>query len=305
MHQSVQKPGLFPDLNEAFSFPSVVEIQTHTRCNAKCICCPYEALSNAEHHGRMDDDLLWKILEDCVRNRERIAQIVPYHNNEPFLDKRMVEVLAFIKREIGAPVELATNASALVPALIDKLCSELFVSTLRISFFGGNPDSYERRMQLPWERSRRNIEYLLRSAQSIGMAVELVMVATSDLRQEEIDACRAIWTPLGAKVTIFGYLDRVGSGAVQNLLPYNAHKRRVIGCDLNRPFERICILSNGDCIICSQDWHREVILGNVADTDISTVWNSAAYEALRNRFTGAITPVDQNVCHRCKLAIFE
>ena len=33
-------------------------------------------------------------------------------------------------------------------------------------------------------------------------------------------------------------------------------------------------MSNGNVILCSQDWKNEIVQGNIFETSISEVWNS-------------------------------
>ena len=305
MHQSLVKTSVIPDLNGTASFPSVIEVQTHGRCNAACSCCPYESVSADTQANKMSDKLLAAILDECAANKHQIAQIAPYLNNEPFLDKRMLDILRFIKAKIEVPVELSTNASALTSRTIDCLVGEHLVSTLRISFFGSTRQTYEARMQLPFDRVTRNIRNLLEASRNSPIVVEIIMITTADVTQGEVDLCRSTWEPLGAKVNLFGYLDRAGAGTEVNFLPFASDKRPVIGCDLNRPFERMSIMSDGTTIICSQDWRRETNLGNVQIDGIGGVWNGAAYEALRKTMCGTGAFMSSFICRRCKLAIFD
>jgi radical SAM protein with 4Fe4S-binding SPASM domain len=39
-------------------------------------------------------------------------------------------------------------------------------------------------------------------------------------------------------------------------------------------FYQANILFNGDVIICSHDWERQVVLGNVREQSLASVWNS-------------------------------
>lgn len=305
MQQSTLIDRLVPDLNETTSFPSVLEFQTQTRCNASCTCCPYDALKSATHHGRMADELLHKILDECVKHRSKIAQIVPYHNNEPFLDRRFIDVLRHIKRHVLVPTEVSTNASSLTKTVCEQICSESLIDTLRISFFGGTKENYEQRMGLSWERAVRNVNLLLEAASGSGMKIELVIVATHSVSEQEVFHMREEWEPKGARVMVFGYMDRAGSVSVLNRLPHHAHSRKLAGCDLNRPFERICITATGDCIICSQDWTRKEVLGNVTHSTIEAVWNGKLYATMRAKMTGAAEASSDFICRSCKLAIFQ
>jgi radical SAM protein with 4Fe4S-binding SPASM domain len=51
--------------------------------------------------------------------------------------------------------------------------------------------------------------------------------------------------------------------------------------DCIRPSREMCVLYNGDCVLCCVDWHRTVVLGNVQEQSIREVWNNARYLQIR------------------------
>ena len=70
------------------TFPKIIEIQTMSFCNANCIVCPYRSL-NIEK-TRMPDNLLNKLLDEIIVHQNEIERVIPYLNNEPSFDTRMM-----------------------------------------------------------------------------------------------------------------------------------------------------------------------------------------------------------------------
>jgi hypothetical protein len=256
----------------------------------------------------MSDALLWKLLGECRDNREHIAQIVPYHNNEPFTDRRLADILAYICKEIAVPVELSTNASLASPARAAQVIRSMAGGTLRVSFFGATKKTYEHRMErLSWDKSCANIETLieLRNTHCPSLKIEIVMVAAFGLTHEEVERARQMWEP-AAEVVVFGFLDRAGNvQSNMNTLPLLRRSTRIVGCDLNRPFERININAHGRAVLCSQDWKGEVVLGNLNAASIAETWNSTEYERIRAQISGKMKAPHDMLCRACKLAILE
>ena len=62
-------------------FPKIIEFQTHNRCNANCIICPYSSMGYKSE--KMEDEIFKKIIDECVD--KRITRLIPYLNNEPFI----------------------------------------------------------------------------------------------------------------------------------------------------------------------------------------------------------------------------
>ncbi len=297
------------ELGEDTPFPQVVELQTTNVCNARCSVCPYEATTaTLTQKGRMPDELIGRLIAECAEHRDEIAQIVPYHNNEPFADKRMIDILRQFKHKVGAAIELSTNASLMVKSKSEVLAAENLVDSLRISFFGASMLTYEARMKgLSWSTSTKNIKDLLELVDRFAssMRVEIILIADQGLTALEVETARKLWEPLGASVHLFGYLDRVGSNGERNLLPDHHLTATIHGCDLNRPFERICILTSGQTVLCSQDWKLETDLGNAMTTSISEIWNGDIYRNYRTALKGGTNPDRSFICRRCKLALFD
>lgn len=308
MMQSALRPL---ELNETPQFPRCIEIQTTNICNARCGACPYAETTGLERKQRMDDTLFERIIAECSEHQGEIERLIPYLNNEPFADPSILDRLRLIRDRVSAHVELSTNASLLTPERSRALLEEDLVHTLRISMFGSDEVTYERRMhRLRWHRTFPNVEALLRTRRELQredrVDVEMIMVGTPDLTAEEVAQARSLWNPLGAKVRIFGYLDRAANnGQARNLLPAHQGWGRLRGCELNRPFERMAIRVDGACVLCSQDWRAHTVLGNVTDQTLAEIWRSTAYSRVRRDVSGeGVAPAD-SLCRRCKLAIVE
>ncbi|MBN3865705.1 radical SAM protein [Pseudomonas frederiksbergensis] len=295
-------------LNVANSFPLCVEFQTTSLCNAQCSCCPHHEVSQETPCGYMSDDLIQKIISECSEHKEEMDLIIPYLNNEPFIDKRMIEILRLIKKHIHVDVEISTNISHLSSEKAKIIVQENLINTLRISMFGMNKETYERRMRgLRWERFSQNINNLVfeRNSANSNMAIEIIMISQDGLSNEEVASARQEFEANGLIVRLFGYLDRAGNNLVKNLIPLTQLHSRISACELNRPFERLVIRHDGTCVLCSQDWRGEVILGDINNDSISKIWNSETTRKIREIVSGGCDTPLNFICRKCKLAIME
>ena len=297
------------DLNETPRFPRAIEIQTTSACNARCGVCPHSDVVAEVGAALMASKLLWKILEDCAENREQLEWIMPYYNAEPFIDKRMIDVLRFIKINVGTSVELSSNGSLLSADIAERLLVEDLLHIIRFSVFGASELEYETNMApLSWNVSQKRIKEFLTLHQALGSTsrVEIILVGTDTLSRDTVSQARALWEPLGAKVRIFGYLDRAGNNRGDgDLMPKHQSRARLVGCDLNRPFERMCILRTGRCTICSQDWRGLTDLGDTNVSSLREIWEGETYKLLRAKVCGEALAEPQFICRRCKLAMVE
>jgi MoaA/NifB/PqqE/SkfB family radical SAM enzyme len=296
------------ELNELAAFPRCVEVQTVNLCNAHCGVCPYGTTTALDAKFMMQDTLLFRLLEECATHADEMDLVIPYLNNEPFADRRMLGILRYIAKRVRIPVELSTNLALVGPDIARALAKENLVQTLRVSAFGAFEDSYERRMPpLRWPVLVSNLRCLLQyiSEYRSSVSVEVILVGTPDVTAEEVGHARDLWEPLGARVHIFGYLDRAGNNGLTNLLPLHQKFARLTGCDLNRPFERMAVRASGECVLCSQDWRGEVVLGNATKSSLEDIWRGPEAAQARASVSGRALAPSAFLCRRCKLAILE
>ena len=303
--------GHFPlDLNEFTPFPRSIEIQTTNLCNARCNVCPYSTTTAYEPKANMAQGLFESLIAQCAEHRSELERLIPYFNNEPFADRRILDRLRSIREKVGVHVELSTNASLLGEERARILLEERLVHTLRVSIFGEGQRTYEHRMkQLKWARVRSNVEVLLKLRDELkidnSIAIEIVVVPDRDLTAAEVERIRRRWEPQGAMVRVFGYLDRAGNCAVRNLLPLHQRWGVLRGCELNRPVERMVIRTDGACVLCSQDWRATTVLGDASRQSLTTIWNGPEYQRVRAELRGERTAAPNHLCRNCKLAIIE
>ncbi|HET8946029.1 MAG TPA: radical SAM/SPASM domain-containing protein [Candidatus Polarisedimenticolia bacterium] len=265
------------------AFPLKIQIQSTTRCNAACVMCPYDGITSEPGftHHLMDSALYGEILSQLRgRGVERLSLFLM---NEPLLDVRMVEWVSLARQALpDVTLGLFTNGSPLTPDLARDLATA-GLDELCISFHGFDAASYERVMRgLSFERARRNVEQVvaLHRAGALGR-LHLQLVA-GDLPEIDLRAARA--DPLLRDFIVFKPFSNENAAAgVGSDDPAPAPAPQGHGV-CQRPFVKLYILTNGDCVMCNVDWRRTVVLGRVSrepDGQIASIWRGARYRALR------------------------
>lgn len=290
---------------EKQGFPEYVEFQTYSKCNAYCTICPYKNLDDKKTSRKMKDSCIEKIINECDRNKLKIKRIIPYMNNEPTLDKRLLNILRRLKK-MGHFVELSTNFSGMNEDLMNKIIEEKLIDDLRISFFGGNKYFYSKLMpqlnfNINYNKIRKFIEINKKFGNPINYKIISVLCPWINM-EENIYLLKNIF--FESKIHVFGYLDRAGNVKEykNNTIYFEDKKQKLCGCELERPFERITILADGNVILCSQDWNEEIIIGNILNNSIEKIWNSDRFEKIRNIIRGIENTNENFICYKCKLA---
>lgn len=261
------------------SFPRAVQFQTLSTCNAKCVFCPHSQSPKEIPHGRMDDALIAKIIKECAEHM--VGRISPYLTNEPLMDKRMPAILKQIKKACIFPVKtkINTNAALMTEAVSAKLL-EAKLDQLWISVNGYSEETYRQSMDLDFETSMDNVNTLLDMKKTLGAKRPKVIITTIETKlvEHELEKAREYWSTRDVKFSIHRLDNRSGEDATGAIRPEKRKPKPKRDCDLF--LKQAYIVENGDMIICCHDWRQSVVVGNIAKTSISEVWNSDHFKSL-------------------------
>jgi len=260
-------------------FPLKVQLQTQTRCNAACSMCPYDDVARAPgfEHEQMSEGLFLKIIDEL--SAHPVERLSPFLMNEPLLDKRMERWLATARRALpGTTLNLFTNGSALDAKRAVRL-AEAGLDELCVSVHGFDAVAYGSVMVgLSFERTLS----ALRGVVAAHVAGDL---GALDLRIVTGDAPETGVMPppdwLEPYVLRKGFSnERAVNTHVAALDPTDAPETRPL---CQRPFVKLYVMADGECVMCNCDWRRRVVLGQLRVDSIAEVWRGEAYRILRRR----------------------
>jgi len=108
--------------------PEIVNAMTVTRCNYKCGFCPNSTITHPR--GKMSIEMYNKILDQLGKNWDGV--FCPQLQNEPFLDKRLPELVKLAREKLPkCTIEIQTNGSLLNKELIEKILP--YTDTLKVN----------------------------------------------------------------------------------------------------------------------------------------------------------------------------
>jgi MoaA/NifB/PqqE/SkfB family radical SAM enzyme len=243
----------------------------------------------------MEDGLIHKIVDEC--SRHFVGRISPYLTNEPLMDKRMPDILRFIRN--SAPfftkTKINTNAALLTEEMSRKLLDS-GLSQVWFSVNGYSPETYKASMNLDFTTSMRNIDFFLTLKKRLNKRRPGVRVVTlrTQLIAHELEGAARYWAERGVDFRVHHMDNRAGDGVSQIAYGDAPFKR---DCDLF--LKQAYIVENGDMILCCHDWRQTVVLGNVAETSIRTVWNSPVFlDHIYEYLAGNFERMD--ICRNCR-----
>lgn len=279
------------------SFPRAVQFQTLSACNAKCVFCPHCQSPKEIPHGRMEDGLIKKIVDEC--GRHLVGRVSPYLTNEPLMDKRMPAILKSIKKAAFWPVKTKINTNAaLLTDEVGKALIDAGLNQLWISVNGYSTQSYADSMALDFDQTMRNIDTFLNNKKNMGKSQPKVTITTirTKLVEHELENAKAYWAKRDVKFSIHHLDNRSGEDVTSGIRPERETHTRKQNCDLF--LKQAYIVENGDMIICCHDWRQSVVVGNIARTSIAEVWNSDYFKGLiYEYYAGKFDNIE--ICRNC------
>ena len=273
-------------------FPAVIQLQTINACNAACTMCPYPLFKGRFTRGRMDDALFEKITSEISEHPE-VDTFVPMLQNEPFLDRHILRRVKEFKARTGGrvAVELVTNGAFLTAETVE-LIRDSGLDVLDISLDAISPEVYRKvRIGLDYEQVLAGVNRVI-DARLPHTAVFVRLVRVRE-NFREVKAFARAWKAKGVPVFIYSANSRAGSlpdfdeqlRVPEAEVPWSQRlERRAVRAYLHHcpvPFAGAAIVNNGDVLLCTQDWGRREVLGNVREQTLAEIWNGPRMREIR------------------------
>ena len=279
---------------KCLSYPLVLQIQTQSYCNGRCIICPYSSVSKELEQGFMEWSLFEKIAGE-LSSATQLSMIGFALQNEPLLDTRLFDWIKHVKSiSPDKQCVVTTNGEPLDRFSMEQI-KQSEVDRLVISLNAFTKEMYGKiNVGLDFDKVMVNVSNLLADP-SLRPKVELSFRLTEENSAEVRSAVR-YWKARGVRTRVMGITNRAGSLvnyedvrlkiASDNIPPHKRFWRHtmsglrgVLGCEI--PFHRMDILFNGEALMCCQDWNRSVTVGNAATASIKEIWNSTQMNEAR------------------------
>jgi pyruvate-formate lyase-activating enzyme len=276
------------------TFPSHVQIQTVGGCNASCSMCPMQDEKiHRLQRGYMNSELFIKIIDECVQYKD-CEDISLYVQNEPLLDPNLARRVQIIKNRSAGRlnVRIVTNGNLLTPKRLDELL-EVGIDEITVSLNAYTKSTYEKVMGLDFDTTISNVESLVEKA-PLGLLVTITFVVLSE-NEQEIEQAIDYWSEHGVMCGAFGI--NTGSGRV----PYY-HRTKSTSIpgwkkECYLPLVSTVILADGDMMLCSTDWARKSVCGNINTKSIYELWHAIPLVEIRRK--AIFEQFDHEFCSEC------
>ncbi len=281
--------------------PKRVQIQTQTGCNGRCVFCPNDAFIKSHlPTGRMPIELFKQIVDQLVEINPH--RIMPYLQNEPLLDERLPELIMYIHSKMPNVTTLVvTNGTRLTPDIGEGLIKS-GLKRLKVSLQSLEDEINKELMGYPATPVIENIlnfaQLLRKYRSSMDFRVSTIVNAKNE---KEIERMRKFWGKHKIRLVLSALENRGGNIPDAIKLSHTKEMRLRRGCI--RPTREMCILFNGEVVLCCVDWMRTVILGDLKKQSVIEIWNSPRLNLIREGLKMEDCCHLPEICRNCAEAV--
>ena len=246
--------------------PKYLQIETNVACNAKCPFCPY---SHMDRGPKVMEDWIWRKIVDDTRGLGVTYR--PFLINEPLSEKRLPEIIRYMKQDPTAKVEINSNGGLLTEQR-GRAILEAGIDLVRLSIDGFSPETHgQARVGVNYkavvENTNRFLE--LRNAGGYKTIVEVRCIDMPANRHEH-KAYIEYWTPRADKVLIVPLYQWPWSGQTAPVLK-----------PCLKILDEIFFSTSGQSPLCCWDEAGRGIVGDVKTQSVLEIWNGPEMKAMR------------------------
>jgi len=278
-----------------------VQIQTQSGCDGRCVFCPNEATlkSKTLAHGRMNPALYRKIIDDLAQLAPR--RVSPYLMNEPLLDDRLPEFIRYATDRIPETTTLITSNGTHLTEKMGLALIESGLRRLKVSLQSLDAKTNQELMGASVDSGAvvQNIlafKKLIEAKRAKHLDLRVSMIVTK-LNENEIREARRFWRRHGIRLVTSALENRGGNIDAQAL---NPHGMVDFYRACPRPSREMCVLWNGDVVLCCVDWWRTTILGNLKEQSVLDVWRGKKVQAIRQALRDNDPGAMPKICAKCE-----
>ncbi len=230
--------------------PSVIEISESGTCNRKCSFCPRSAPDYKDVKEFIPTSLIEKLSKELSKyNYSGIFLFSGFV--EPMLDKNIYNLVSIVRKNLpNAKIEMVTNGDVLNEKRIKKIY-QAGLSTLLISIYDGKKeaDAMQKMMidsKIPVENFKVRHRYL----------------------------------PEGQN---FGITLSNRSGMMDNAEYQIPSLSEPLKNPCYYPFYTFFVDYTGEVLVCSHDWGKKLVVGNIKRENFIDIWTNKFFEDARKK----------------------
>jgi radical SAM protein with 4Fe4S-binding SPASM domain len=268
-HRKAQERAHFSGIGAKGPMESLVTIELNATelCNRKCVFCPrVDPAVYPNRNLNMEISLAERVAGEVGRLGLK-SRLSFSGYGEPLLHRQFSELVCVFRRKLPEnTIEINTNGDRLTPAKVRELF-DAGLTYLYINLYDG-------------PEQREHFEAILREAQAPD--------GRWKLRPHWVGAERDFGLTLNNRSGMVN-APEAGIGPLARALEMRCHY----------PFYKMIVDWNGDVLFCSNDWGREIVVGNLKTQPLDAVWMAHRMYDVRRRLMAGDR--SHSPCSKCSV----
>ncbi len=263
--------------------PRYIQIETIIGCDAKCPFCPQK---NIDRKPVIMPDATWRKIIDDTRGLGITYR--PFLQNEALIDKRLPEIVAYIKEDPTARAEINTNGNLLTEKLSRALI-DAGIDLFRFSIDAFSPETYAQcRVGLDYNRVVDNInrftEIVAGDQHNVTCEVRMIDM---DINKHEHKSFIDYWSEQADRALIVPLYNWPWDEGVE-MVRKPCIKMR----------EEMFFYTDGRAVLCCWDIAGRAVIGDVTKESVLEIWNGE----VRRQYADLLSRGERDkilLCSRC------
>jgi radical SAM protein with 4Fe4S-binding SPASM domain len=274
--------------------PYVLFVDPASACNFQCTFCPTGDRKLIDDTGRFQGvmrlELFQKIIDDLNDFDHPIKVLRLYKDGEPFLNKRLAEMVAYAKQSGRVEyIDTTTNGSLLSPERVEPVL-KAGLDKINISVDGMDREKYLQftGFDFDFKRFVENVKWLYANKGNCEVVVKIPNeLITEQQKQEFFENFAPCWPQFDVEA-------RTGVKITQGI-----YQQPVTPTD-TCPYIFYSFSVNADGLVssCFLDWGRKLVVGDVREERLKQIWHSPKMNALRLQHLEGKRR-ENSVCSKC------
>jgi len=259
-------------------FPQFVLLETLYQCNLKCVMCyKHDDIKSDEldYTETLPVEVVERVIDECAEHG--CPSISFNNNNEPLLDKKIYQKIAYASKKGILDTMINTNAlllgeeqsRALIEAGLTRLLVSIDAATEKT--FGAQRLTTKKQASQDFKKIVRNTEKFLEIREKMGRKLPVLRASFVVTRVNESEREQFIdyWIDKADEITFQRYTAPALTEHFLSLYPKN---RDEMLFECNQPFERLIVRGDGNVYPCCYQTMNHPI-GSIYNNTLHEIWH--------------------------------
>jgi radical SAM protein with 4Fe4S-binding SPASM domain len=283
-------------------FPLYVMLEQSYKCNLSCKSCIHGYEGERDKYstgvGTMSWDLFEKIILECEDNN--CPSVSMHSNDEPLLIKDLEKRIKFAKSHNIMEVIMTTNGFLMSNERALSIINS-GVTHILFSVDAATEKTYNTvRPGGDFNKILAALNFIKSHKKETGNIMPYVRVSFVQTEKNKLETKLFVkkFEALVDSIEIQGFSSYYNF--TNSLIPIAANRIEAFQC--SEPWRKLIVRPNGDVLPCCSFYGYDIVVGNVFNEKLKTIFNSEKMKLMRSNHKKGIYNID--ACKKCSSSIY-